>query len=181
MPKSDKVYKLLGTHGNSKRAELDFYQTPRIAVEKLLEKESFQHKILEPCCGQGAISKVLTEKGYDVESSDLADRGFGSVKDFFDITCTNRDIITNPPYNLALEFVQHALDIANASTKIAMLLRIQFLESKKRRALFDTNQLKNVYVFSERISCDEKNTNAICFCWYVWQKGFNGRPILDWV
>lgn len=60
MSKPDKVYKLLGTHGNSKRVELDFYQTPKIAIEKLLEKEDFQNKILEPCCGQGAISKVLT-------------------------------------------------------------------------------------------------------------------------
>lgn len=93
------IYSCLGasSHSEEDRAENDYYATQPIAVEKLLEKEQFSKSILEPCCGEGHISEVLKASGYDVESSDLIDRGYGEVKDFFEITENHKDIITNPP------------------------------------------------------------------------------------
>lgn len=44
------------------------------------------------------------------------------------------DIITNPPYKYAAEFVQHALDIIDNGQKVAMFLKLTFLEGEKRRA-----------------------------------------------
>ena len=52
------------------RPKGDFYATPPIAVESLLQVESFSGKILEPCCGNGAVSKVLIEHGYDHDQED---------------------------------------------------------------------------------------------------------------
>ena len=55
------------------------------------------------------------------------------------------------------------------------LAKIQFLEGKARREMFDKNPPKYVLVFSERIKClaNGENTggsSAICFCWYIFQK-----------
>ena len=41
---------------------------------------TFRGDIYEPCCGQGHISKVLIENGYNVFSSDLVDRGYGTPR-----------------------------------------------------------------------------------------------------
>ncbi len=69
-----------------------------------------------------------------------------------------------------------------------MFLKIQFLEGKKRRPLFDTGQLKTVYVSTSRILCakngefDSKTTSsAVCYCWYEWEKGYKGDPIIKWI
>jgi hypothetical protein len=131
---------------------------------------------------------VLQAHGYDVTSTDLIDRGFGvGGVDFLQQSTVDCDIITNPPYKIALEIVQHALEIVTPNHKIAMLLKIQFLESKRRRLLFDEYPPKYVYVFSERITCakngDFENTqsSAMCYAWYIWHTGEYSEPIVRWL
>lgn len=123
-------------HADTARAKDDYYATPPEAVAKLLEKETFQEYIFEPACGEGHISRILEEQWHKVFSSDIKYRGYGSQWNFFDYVSNDSDIITNPPYNQALEFIQHAIKISEKGVKIAMLLRIQFLESAKRYEFF---------------------------------------------
>lgn len=170
------------------RAEDDYYATEPKAVELLLDVEKFSHDVLEPACGEGHISKILKAHGYNVFSCDIVDRGYGQQLDFFDLKEWDNDIITNPPYKCAKEFVEHALEIVPDGTKVAMLLKIQFLETKGRRALFDTQPPKCVYVSSSRLHCARngdfetiKGNNAMCYCWYVWEKGYKGDTILKWI
>lgn len=121
----------------SDREQHDFYATEPKAVELLLDEEQFQQDILEPCCGLNHITNVLKTKGYQVTTSDLIDRGVGAeVKDFFDYTHWCGDIVTNPPYSQAVDFVEHSLKIVEEGSKVAMFLKIQFLEGKKRKAFF---------------------------------------------
>jgi len=61
------------------------------------------------------------------------------------------DIITNPPYKYELEFVEHALKIISKGNKVAMFLKLQFLEGKKRKRLFVTNPSKVLYVSSNYV------------------------------
>lgn len=84
----------------NRRAPFEFYPTPPEATRALLSVESFNGSIWEPACGNGAISKVLIEAGYDVVSTDLIDRGYGAGGHDF-LKSDNplaRNIITNPPY-----------------------------------------------------------------------------------
>ena len=46
------------------------------------------------------------------------------------------NIVTNPPYKYAQEFVEKALSIIPEGKKVAMFLKLTFLEGKARRALF---------------------------------------------
>ena len=44
----------------------------------------------------------------------------------------NGDIITNPPYKIALPILKHCLDIVPTGNKVAMFLKVFFLEGKEQ-------------------------------------------------
>lgn len=172
------------------RAEHDYYATSPEAVEELLKVEKFTKKVWECACGEGHISKVLEAHGYEVISTDLIDRGFGEgYVDFLKTEKTNIpfDIVTNPPYKFAKEFVEKAIEVIADGRKVAMLLKIQFLESVKRRELFDKHPPMKIYVFSKRIGCARNgdfgacSNSAMCFAWFVWQKGYTGDAVVKWI
>ena len=181
-------------HSDTELEVNDYYATPPSAVEMLLELENFSKSIMEPACGQGHIAEVLKSHGYTVCATDLVNRGYGVWGvDFFNINePTDMDIITNPPYSMAKEFVEHAMEIVTDGHKVAMFLKLTFLEGQGRRELFRKYPPKIVYVSTSRIGCakngefkKDKNGNlkadsAVAYCWYVWQKGFNGTPTLKW-
>lgn len=106
---------------------------------------------------------------------------------FDSVTKFDGDIITNPPYKYAKEFVEKALEVIKSGNKVAMLLKIQFLESEKRYGLFKDNPPKYVYVFTKRVSCamngdfDSYPSSAMCYAWYIWEKGYKGEPVIRWL
>lgn len=142
MAGSRKVFKPIGSsnHTPDKRAEYDYYATDPQAVEMLLQMETFAPVIWEPACGEGHISKVLQAHGHEVISTDLIYRGFGEPEPMDFLTETfpdfEGDIITNPPYSAGLEFVERALETVRPGGKIAMFLKVQFLEGKRRGDFF---------------------------------------------
>lgn len=173
---SDAFSRTLGAsnHTDKERAEHDYYATEPKAVEMLLEMETFAPVIWEPACGEGHISKVLQAHGHEVISTDLIYRGFGDPEplNFLEETLDNfeGDIITNPPYNVALEFIQKALDSVRVGRKVAMLLKIQFLEGKRRETFFKKTPPRTIYVSRSRIRCAPngnfegfKNGSTICY------------------
>lgn len=135
------TFKTIGAsnHCEHPRADKDYYATEPAATEWLTKIEQLTSPILEPSCGEGHISRVLMDAGYRVESRDLADRGFGKIADFLSDGNTewNGDIVTNPPYAFAQEFVEKALSIIPPGRKVAMFLKLTFLEGKKRAILFE--------------------------------------------
>ena len=134
------VFKTLGAsnHTDADRQREDYYATEPKATEWLCKLERFEGRILEPSCGEGHMSRVLEAAGYEVVSRDLVDRGYGEVADFLAIDNLEWDgnIVTNPPYKYAQEFVEKALSIIPKGKKVAMFLKLTFLEGKARRALF---------------------------------------------
>lgn len=188
---ANSVVRTLGSsaHAKEDREEHDYYATQPLATELLLELETFSPNIWECACGEGHITKVLESKGYKVKSTDLIDRGFG--KGGIDFLKTNEffdgDIITNPPYKYAQDFIEHALELIPEGNKVAMFLKVQFLEGKRRKEFFLLNPPKTVYISSSRLACS-KNGNfektgtsgAVAFAWFIWEKGFDGDPVIKW-
>lgn len=184
------VFKTIGAsnHANGDRQRDDYYATEPKATEWLCKLEKFEGKILEPACGEGHISEVLRRAGYEVISRDMADRGYGEVADF--LAEENRwfdgNIVTNPPYKFAREFVEKALSIIPEGKKVAMFLKLTFLEGKTRKALFRLQPPCRVWVSSSRLKCamngDFSLTNggAIAYAWFVWEKGYKGDTIVRW-
>ena len=136
------VFSTLGAsnHVADERAANDYYATDPRAVEMLLQMETFAPVIWEPACGEGHISKVLAAHGYEVISTDLIYRGFGDPEplNFLEETLDGfeGDIITNPPYSVGLQFVERALESVRPGGKVAMFLKVQFLEGKRRGEFF---------------------------------------------
>lgn len=190
---SNSIYKTLGAsnHTENKRQNEDYYATEPKAMELLLEVEQFSPVIWECACGGGHLAQVLENNGYEVIATDLIYRGYGDKEslNFLEETLEDfeGDIITNPPYKYALEFVQKALDSVNVGNKVAMFLKLQFLEGKQRKQFFIQNPPKVIYVSSSRLLCamngefEKITSSAVAYAWFVWEKGFKGDPIIKWI
>lgn len=172
---------------SNERAENDFYPTPPEATHALLQREKFEGLIWEPACGDGAISSILGDYGYDVHSTDLIDRGYGKGGEDFLVSDFKADnIITNPPFSIAEPFLKHALN--QTTGKVAFLCKLQFLEGAKRKIIFEASPLKTVYVFSKRIKFHangdtgkKTNSSMLCFAWFVFDHKYNGEPTISWI
>jgi predicted RNA methylase len=188
-------HSLAGMSTSRERVENDYYATPPETTKAILEMELLEGSILEPCCGGGHISDVLYEYYPDsnIISYDLIDRGYerlNGVCDFLEYNAHKVDnVLTNPPFKLAKEFIEKALSITHK--KVIIFAKIQLLESAKRKEMFKNTPLKTVYVFSERqnpwrngSAVDEKGkpwASTMCFAWFVWEHGYEGEPIVRWI
>lgn len=190
---------LAGMSTTRERVCNDFYATPPSAVKAILNKITLEGSILEPAAGQGHISKVLKEyyPNSEIISIDLIQRenkfdipiqgGVDFLTYKFDRKFDN--IITNPPFNLSQEFIEKALDLSNS--KVIMFAKIQLLEGNKRREMFDNSPLKYIYVFTKRVNpmrngeeLDEKGkpwASRMCFAWFIWEHGYQGKPVIRWL
>lgn len=97
------IFKTLGSsaHSDGEREINDFYATHPSAIDYLLEVETFNNNIWENAVGQGHLAQKLIDKGYNVKSSDIIDRGFPGTEiiNFLESDIKfDGDIITNPPY-----------------------------------------------------------------------------------
>ena len=191
--------KLAGGNPKNGRVENDQYATDPKAVEMLLNNYDFNTStILEPCVGGGHIAKVLKEHFPEasIPCLDLVDRGYTDtiVRDFLkwkpykQFDC----IISNPPYSLAREFIEKSLKLLRNNGKMAMFLKIQFLESSKRKDLFDTYPPKYIYVFRNRMATwnngnsvdpdtGKKWATTMCHAWFIWEKNSKTEPVVRWL
>lgn len=186
------VFKIMGatSHTSGERDPYDYYATDPYAVDLLLSVEDFNSRVWEPACGGGHMSERLKYHGYEVLSTDLVNRGYGETPvDFLKVEQPfDGDIITNPPYRYATEFVYKAMSVVREGSKVAMFLKLLFLESKKRGELFRKYPPKVVYVSRSRLKCvkggdfeSRGHSSAVAYAWFVWEKGFTGDPIIRWI
>lgn len=161
-------------------------------------------KVFEDAGKLGRMSDVVNRTDDDrVEIVDFLARPSGLLakKEVW-----NGSIVTNPPYAFSLPFVQRALELVPNGRKVCMFLKLTFLEGKERKQFFIENPPKCIYVSSSRITCAmngefykpkmkdgkevigadskpvmEKQSSAVCYAWFVWEKGFKGDPIIKWI
>lgn len=195
------IYKTIGAsnHTDNEREQNDYYATDPVVIDKLLTVEKPYKRVYECACGEGHLVKRLIEKDCikEVYASDIVNRGYGFVQDFLQMKedetswIKDCDILTNPPYKYAKEFVLHALDLVGYGHKVYMFLKLTFLESKSRyNELFSKYPPKVIYVFSERVLCAKNGKfkemkdgggSAVAYAWFVWQKGWKDKTIIEWI
>lgn len=176
---------------------LDLYETPGEAVRALLAREPVPLLVWEPACGPGAIVRELRAAGRFVYASDLADYGAPMQavqgwpgRDFlFERAGQGAPevaaIVTNPPYMLATEFVEHAMRLAPMGY---FLLRTAFLESERRQPLFASGMLARVLIFANRLPMmhradwdGPRSTSTQSYAWFVFDRNHAGLPTVDWL
>ena len=81
-------------------------------------------------------------------------------------------IISNPPFDLAMEFIQKALTDVKTDGYVIMLLRLNFFGSKKRYSFLQNNMPVQCYVHSKRMGFNPEypnKTDSIEYAHFVWQ------------
>jgi hypothetical protein len=167
----------------------DFYATPAWVTEALMRHVRFRGPIWEPCCGDGAMSSLLMDHGYDVVSTDLVDRGFGTPgMDFLAFRVVPggcRSIVTNPPYGdtgsqagqsrsprAMLDFLRHAMMLTEAiEGQLALLVRLQWIAGKRAADMLSSGPFAAVIVLTKRIRWfemgEDTNTAQHHHAWVV--------------
>lgn len=188
MEEKRKFYLGLTPTDEAKRQPRDYYATPESATTLLLKAEKFHHRILEPCCGDGYMSKVLEKKGYEVTSTDLYDYGYGTPGiDFLDTNNTmieglrgECDIVTNVPYAHAIPMLMRALDLCR--NKVAMLFPINYITR------FYFCKPSKLYIFPRRINVAKngdfnkyKRGSMSEYGWFVWYRGYTDDTVIQYL
>lgn len=141
-----------------------YYRTPVAATAALLDRETFAPFVWDPCCGDGAIAKVLVARGYVVIASDLVERGYAAG---------------------GVDFLAWGLGVR----KLAVFQRLAWLEGDRRhRTIFSQMPLARVHVFTKRMTLwrgDDPNAKdkggMIPFAWFVFDRDHVGAPVLAWI
>lgn len=151
------------------REDGDFYPTPAWVMECLLNSVALRGPIWEPCCGDGAMAKVLSAAGHEVVATDLVDRGFGrggvDLLQASEMPEGCRALVTNPPYgdgssqgrasksaSQMLAFTEHTIRLARqAHGQLALLVRFQWIAGKRVASLLTEGSLTSVVVLTRRI------------------------------
>ncbi len=181
------------------RQQNDFYPTPAWVTEALLDCVTLRGPVWEPCCGDGAMARVMAARTHRVVASDLVDRGFGRAGvDFlasqtFPEDC--RSMVTNPPYGdgggsekgvhapgALLRFTRHAIHLTGqADGQLALLVRFQWLAGRKAATLISSGPLAKIVVLRRRIRWFDMgpltNHGQHHHAWLFWDcRHERGRP-----
>lgn len=203
------VVKTIGASNLTKedRQKEDYYATNPKDFERFLDalkkdRVSLSYKIWEPAAGELHLSKVLKQKGHEVFSTDLIVRCDGVVQyDFISPLFMpkvvrkmldhpkrwNGDIITNPPFKHFAEFVELGLSRLHSGSMLMLLVPVRYLEGIARyNEIYARFPPKYIYQYVSRISIGKDGvfdsaSNAVSYCWLVWEKDFAGDPRFRWI
>jgi hypothetical protein len=172
--------------GYDRRAR-DVYETPGRVTAALLPHLPPRMFVWEPAAGSGKMVAALRAAGHRVIASDIVEGGDPSHfrgRDFLQedkapLGC--QAIITNPPYELAREFIEHVLDLMRPRGVVAMLLRCDFDHAATRAHLFGgCPAFARKVVLTKRVVWFEAPGAAPSFnhAWFVWDWKHSGPPVL---
>lgn len=182
--------KLQSSHSFDERG-LDAYFSPPEAISSLLKIEGqfIPKHIWEPAAGNGAMVLPLREMNYTVVASDIEDYGLEDCQTNIDYLTTKvppgvEGIITNPPFRLAMEFAEKAI---NEVSYVAFLLRTNFLESTSRLPFFRKYEPARIWISSRRLPMMHRHgwngptaSSNTCFAWIIWDANATQKRIIDW-
>lgn len=91
--------------------------------------------------------------------------------------------ITNPPFSIAREFVEHAWEFLSDEGAIVYLLRLGFLATGKRcRDFWPRFRPAHVYILPHRPSFRRGGgSDNSEYAWYVWKRNHQGPTTMSWL
>jgi len=134
---------------------------------------TISRRVWENACGAGHISRVLASRGFEVVSTELAERGFGRTGvDFLkEETARAPVIISNPPFGeAAADFIRHAAKLE--VLYVAYLLPVGFFQPTAKSArdeLWRELPPSRVWPLGFRIDfTGGGRPPAMPLAWFVW-------------
>jgi len=173
------------TNRGAKRRPNDDYQTPPPTIGSLLEHVTPFGKFLEPCKGSGNILQAVAPYVGHADWCEITEgRDFLS---FVNDGLPYDWIISNPPFSLAREFIDRSIQLA---TNMAMLLRLNFLESNDRLPWWQDKTPDAIYALSHRPNFLDREgrpilnkhgkpgTDSCGYGWFVWSASYTGIHVI---
>ena len=154
------------THRGAERNPRDFYATPESAFKPVLQYLPRKPRYWEPAQGDGRLVRMLQSSGRRAAGADLA-----TGTDFLKDNRRREFILTNPPFSLAFEFLEHSLELA---PEVMLLLRLNFLGSSKRRDFFRLNEPNAIFVITPRPSFSRGGNDSCEYGWFYWGRRYQG-------
>lgn len=175
------------------RSPHDYYVTPENDVRMFLSEFLLNENIdrpdnlawVDPCAGG--------DEHRGMAYADVIEKEFAPMLDTYDIREDSRAehklnylaandlseadiVISNPPFNLAEDFLRKALTQVVDGGYVCLLLRLNFFGSHDRKALFAEHMPDSVYIHPDRISFTLDNkADSIEYAHFVWKKGSNPK------
>jgi len=171
----------------------DYYVTPLQPIKDFLYRFLDDERIdnpevmewLDPCAGGDefhpmSYPKVIRQVGVDKENIhtiDIREDSLAEIKTDYlkmkpDYTKVYDVIITNPPFNIAQQIIEKALNEVADGGYVIMLLRLNYFGSKARRQFWEDNMPIRAYIHHKRIGfTDDGKTDSIEYMHCVWEKG----------
>ena len=171
------------TNRGTIREDSDNYKTPEWLSEAIIDVhfqnppwlKSRPYRMLEPACGDGAIANILEKKvpshiAHELDCVDIRDTGYGVVRNFLEMPAdpTYDLVLTNPPYSLAKEYVDHGRKFLRKGGWLFLLLRCNFFGSQKRAAWWRENIPAEIHITPRRPSFTKQGTDATEYAWFGW-------------
>ncbi len=165
------------------RRKNDFYPTPSWATEVLLDYCPELHRnskgLVEPCAGDSAIADVLRPYFTSTLTTDIdPTRNVDMTADARTlVVSSDKTVITNPPFNQAIEIVQN---FVQSGARSAFLLRLSFLEPTEARGKWLSDNPPRGLIILPRISfTGDGKTDSVTCAWMLWnvrELGINVHP-----
>jgi hypothetical protein len=164
------------------RRDRDDYSTPEWVTMALVPHlPPGQRGVWEPAAGRGKMADTLRKAGFEVSATDI-ETGDDFLKANQLCNSHIRAIVTNPPYALAEDFIEHALRLTKpVNGTVAMLLRTDFDHAKTRQQLFGQCRcFWTKLVLTKRIRWfeDSKGSPSFNHSWFLWDWQHRGLPTL---
>jgi hypothetical protein len=183
-------------HSGYERVVGDFYVEPRWLVERLLGKETFTGRCSTLPADPAPSSRSAATTASMPKAADIADRGFGMVRDLFSVAEPLDNVVSNPPFGIAEAMIRYLLPLIRPGGKMALVLRTAFLEGGCRDALYATMPPRRIWVSKSRASMPPGVMGAardrhgaiiqppgrgstICFAWFIFEPGYRGPMAID--
>jgi len=175
------------------RIKNDAYYTPLPIYKWLSGKlQLTEQRIFDPCCGNSHATALTFGKDNHVVENDIVPPTENNNRYCFDATeewdqyLGSQDfhsenegwidwVITNPPYKRGMSESIIEQSLIHASTGVAMLLRLSWLEPTRNRVKLLTNssprmELLAVYPISPRPKFDpsKPGNDSMTVAWFIW-------------
>lgn len=189
----------------------EYYQTPEWAIKAILQKEQMSKKgVFDPCLGDGRMAKMASEHSYNVRGIDIQywgvklgqfdfllnadDWQHDFLKDPFPYDLTGMTIFMNPPFSLAVDFVERSFDLG--AEKVIAFQRFAWWESRRRKDFWENMPPSRVYICGDRAVCwrgdipeelrgipkkkgGAGTSSPTAHAWFVWNKTGNNTTTLS--
>ena len=178
------------------RDAADWYVEPASNSLALFNSLKLKGPVWDPACGFGRIVKSAQFNGLEAIGSDIIARTSdckfeADFLEFESLGYEGYNIISNPPFGVAEDFVLKSIDIVSEGGVCAFLLPLVWMAGfSTKRSWMPNSPLFKIMPISPRpsmppgkvIVAGEKPGNGTKdFGWFVWKKGFEGQPVVEFL